>query len=227
MQIIEIAQASGPQLLAFFNANASRVPDVKPVKKWSDMSAARRRTGLLVEKLASYIDGGKEGVDFPPEGCVMFAEEGDDLTEAVATEDYSTSTKVEALEVPEGDATEEEEVEEASAFGAMASGLNGIGEKAPAATPTRTNSRASNSAGVARSWTDEKVRTARLTRDGVRVTHDGSSEDFKSTREAWNANRLPAGKHIRFRLKLKELRSLEYKTADGEVYLFEMVEIEE
>lgn len=228
MQIIEIAVASGPQLLAFYNANATRLQDEKQVKKWADMNAARKRTAKLVEKLASYIENGKEGVDFPPEGCIMFPEEGDDLTEAVKTEDFSDVKPVAALpEAGEDTAEEEEDDLERGSFDAMGKALNGMADKPAAQAATRTEiGRASNSAGVALSWNDPKVREARLTRDGVEVEFQGNTEQFKSTGEAWRALRLPAGKHIRFRLKLKEAREQVYEFG-GEKYTFRMVEIDD
>jgi hypothetical protein len=63
--------------------------------------------------------------------------------------------------------------------------------------------RSSNAAGVSASWSDTSVKSARLTRDGVNVTVNGSTTTHKSTREAFREYRLPDSKHIRFRLKLK------------------------
>jgi hypothetical protein len=64
--------------------------------------------------------------------------------------------------------------------------------------------RASNSLGVAISWTNPEVKAARLIRDAVTVeTPDGNISGYRSTREAFRAFRLPDSVHIRFRLKLK------------------------
>jgi hypothetical protein len=73
--------------------------------------------------------------------------------------------------------------------------------KAPEATDPEA--RSSNAAGVAKSWGDAAVKSARLARDGVNVTIDGKTTTHKSTREAFREYRLPDSKHIRFRLKLK------------------------
>jgi transcription elongation factor Elf1 len=82
---------------------------------------------------------------------------------------------------------------------------------------------ASNSAGVAASWADPSVATARLTRHGVQVKFEGETRDFKSTRDAFRHYRLPDSKHIRFRGQLKAEGKKDFEWAK-KVYQFTLVE---
>lgn len=94
-------------------------------------------------------------------------------------------------------------------------------DEAKAERKARAAARASNSVGVALSWRDPEVRTARLTRDGVSVTVEGVTSVYKSVAEAFRANRLPFEKHIKFRLALKASRKEIFKHGDTD-YTFEM-----
>lgn len=86
----------------------------------------------------------------------------------------------------------------------------------------RAASRASNSEGVALSWRNPEVRTARLTRDGITVADsNGVTQTFKSVAEGFRSLRLPFEKHIKFRLALKASRS-EKIEKDGVIYTFTM-----
>jgi hypothetical protein len=94
-----------------------------------------------------------------------------------------------------------------------------------AATPKKAKepkpdaARSSNAAGVAASWADASVASARLQRDGVSVTAGPETTTPKSVREAFRAYRLPDSKHIRFRLKLKASKR-EVFEHEGKSYLF-------
>jgi hypothetical protein len=81
-----------------------------------------------------------------------------------------------------------------------------------------------NSRGVAKSWTNAATRIARTTKNGVSVTFDGSTQTFRSVAEAFRTLRLEFSRHIRFRGVLKASKREAYATADGRVYMFEIIE---
>lgn len=63
--------------------------------------------------------------------------------------------------------------------------------------------RSAQGEGVSKSWADESVRAARMTKHGVTVKAGGKTAEFKSTAAAFRALRLPMSKCIAFRGKLK------------------------
>ncbi|SAK95236.1 hypothetical protein AWB78_05317 [Caballeronia calidae] len=79
-----------------------------------------------------------------------------------------------------------------------------------------------NAAGVSASWNDAAVRIARTTKNGVRVTFDGSTKEYRSVKEAFTALRLPIQKHIKFRGVLKKSLREAFAAPDGKVYMFEI-----
>lgn len=83
---------------------------------------------------------------------------------------------------------------------------------------------AGNAAGVAKSWANEKVRAARLVKNGVRVRFDGKDTEYKSVAEAFRVLRLPFEKHIKFRLALKASRKEIFATPDGRLLVFTIAE---
>ncbi|WP_060371097.1 hypothetical protein [Burkholderia ubonensis] len=87
----------------------------------------------------------------------------------------------------------------------------------------RLNCKANNSVGVAASWLDPKTRGARCAREGVEVTlPSGEVRPYLSLRKAFEALRLPMGKHVMFRLKLKHSRQLKFEEG-GKTYMFRIV----
>ncbi|WP_250534380.1 hypothetical protein [Caballeronia sp. AZ10_KS36] len=80
-----------------------------------------------------------------------------------------------------------------------------------------------NSAGVAKSWANEKVRAARIQKHGVRVTFDGQTTEHRSVAEAFRALRLPFEKHIKFRLGLKAAGQSVFESG-GKMYAFALVQ---
>ncbi len=82
--------------------------------------------------------------------------------------------------------------------------------------------RKSNAAAIAASWANPDVYNARLKRDGVAVTANGKTAEFKSVRAAFAALNLPDSKHIRFRMKLKEAKSATFEWA-GNSYRFDII----
>ncbi|MBC8640187.1 hypothetical protein IAG25_25480 [Caballeronia sp. EK] len=73
--------------------------------------------------------------------------------------------------------------------------------------------KAANSTGIALSWIDPEVKAARLTRNRVKVSNNGTVTEFKSVAEAFRALKLPFEKHIKFRSRVK--------AAAGEPVFFE------
>ncbi len=78
-----------------------------------------------------------------------------------------------------------------------------------------------NSAGVAKSWCDEKVRAARTQRNGVTVRSNDVATPNKSVAEAFRALRLPMARHIRFRIALKASGRETFED-NGKMYAFEL-----
>jgi hypothetical protein len=135
--------------------------------------------------------------------------------------EVNTTPEVEVNTTPEVEVNtpevEETPEEEAARIEAEA---NAEKEANPAVKASK--GRSSNSVGVALSWTNPEVAKARLIRDGVTVTFEGSTSAYRSTREAFRAFRLPDSVHIRFRLKLKASRKETFEFA-GKSYLFEII----
>jgi hypothetical protein len=239
MQTIKITEAKTADLVAFYNANISRVdPDSSAIKKFADRATAEKRVFNLVEKLAAHFP-----TEEIPEGHIP-----DPNAKPEAAGEAPTPEGVDGAANGELDTQEEEETEEdraraaaaaangASAFNQLVQGVQAAVQKAaedgvkPVASRS-SSSKASNSDGVAASWADNEVREARLKRDGVEVKLDGKSVGiYKSTREAFRALRLPDNKHIRFRLKLKEAHRENGESAtfehNNKHYVFSIVEIE-
>jgi hypothetical protein len=82
---------------------------------------------------------------------------------------------------------------------------------------------AAHSRGVAASWNDEKVRAARMQRNGVKVMWNGQQpQEFKSVGAAFRALKLPVQKHIKFRALVKA-QGKAYFEHKGVTYAFECV----
>lgn len=236
MQTINIAEAKAAELVAFFNANIERVGGT-PVKKFADRKTAEKRVGDLVEKLAAHFPD-----EATPENTIP-STNGSENTESDTTGQGESDADGREPEETEEERAEREEAEAkrsaqgASAFSMLQGVLNVMQQNQPAgqpivAAPRNPSPKASNSDGVAASWVDNEVRTARLKRDGVQVVLDGKEVGvYKSTYEAFRANRLPHNKHIRFRLKLKEAHRDNGGSAtfehNGKNYVFSIVEATE
>jgi hypothetical protein len=79
-----------------------------------------------------------------------------------------------------------------------------------------------NAEGVSRSWARPEVRAARLVKNGVKVTFDGTTTEFKSVAEAFRALRLPFEKHIKFRAVVKA-KGAESFVHNDKMYIFTIV----
>lgn len=214
MNLAYIKEVETKDLVAFYNLHVESVGGTV-VKKFADRKTAEKRVDALVTKLSqsSEFSGINEGMMPAPEGYTGTIVSPEDEDEA---EDPSRV------------------VAATNAFAALQTTLSNIKELqeknggGPIIAP-RPSSRASNSAGVAASWVDSEVRSARLKRDGVQVSLDGAViAMYGSTREAFRALRLPDNKHIRFRLKLKESHRDNNETAtfehNGKKYVFAIIE---
>jgi hypothetical protein len=84
----------------------------------------------------------------------------------------------------------------------------------------------SNAAGVSQSWSNAKVREARTTKHGVKVSFDGKTTEYKSVAAAFRELRLPFEKHIKFRLGLKASGAAHFENG-GKLYAFALVDFEE
>lgn len=212
MNFIAIADAKTADLVAFYNVNVVRLVDGTVVKKFADRKTAEKRVADLVEKLAAHFPDQEI-----PENHIPNPNAGEAVPET-AVSDISEGAEEGAEPTETDEERADREAREAaaakkgnSAFNALAGVLSAIqatpenGEAPKPIIARSTSPKASNSDGVAASWVDSEVRAARLTRDGVEVKVDGEVVGtYKSTRDAFRANRLPDNKHIRFRLKLKE-----------------------
>jgi hypothetical protein len=103
--------------------------------------------------------------------------------------------------------------------GAPTSKDSDVGVEKVAKPANKVTPRTTNADGVAASWKDSAVSTARLTRDGVNVTVGGVTTSHRSVNEAFRAHTLPTAKHIRFRLKLKASKA-EVFEHEGRQYHF-------
>jgi hypothetical protein len=70
----------------------------------------------------------------------------------------------------------------------------------PTATKSAKAKATDRSAAIAKSWTNKKVAAARAKKDGVKV----AGETYRSTAAAFEALKLPMGRHIPFRMELKD-----------------------
>lgn len=227
MQTINIAEAKTAELVSFYNENVQKVsPDAQIIKKFADRATAEKRVADLIAKLeeidaetaAPDASNGKADTNVHPEP-VANDEEPEETDEERAEREEKESRRA---------------AQGGSAFNALQSVLSSI-QSSPQTqhyTPSsRSTAKASNSEGVAATWADAEVRKARLHRDGVEVKLDGKViGQYKSTRDAFRANRLPDNKHIRFRLKLKEAHrkngGSETFEHNGKKYVFSIVQID-
>lgn len=227
VQQVAISEAKTSDLVAFYNVHAVRLQDGKPVSKFADRKTAEKRVSSLVEKLASYFQD-KEGEVYPDEGMIFVGELTTDEGEPVEIKPVEQTSNVKTMEIDGDDQPEDEEDDqpEVNSFGAMGAAIGAMSNKSKEDTvPRSTIGRASNSLGVAISWTVPTVRAERLTRHGVSVTdEDGESlGEFKSTLAAFHELHLPVSKHIRFRLKLKAAGAETFEFG-GKSYRFELLE---
>lgn len=206
--MLNVTTAKTSELVAFYNEHNPS----KPVKKFADRATAEKRVAALIASLEALAAPSNELEVPEPKREVIEDSRGVPLSvPPVKTHKARAVVKKSEPTQEQIDAMSDEEYE------AWVKGdLNAPkGEDAP----TSSASRRSNSAGIAASWNDPTVAEKRLTRDGVMVHGVG---EFKSVRAAFAALNLPDSKHIRFRMKLKEAKKLEFVFGTA-AYTFEIV----
>ncbi len=221
METIAIKEATMPQLVGFYNTHCVRLQDERPVKKFADRVTAEKRCAKLGDKLAAYFEATSPET-VPPEGFIFVGELTNEDGEKVEIKP-TTVAPVAALESDEG--VEEDEGPDVNTFGQMGGALLANGEKKADEPPVRDNNGASNSVGVAISWTVPEIRARRLTRNNVFVEVDGETSDFRSVNAAFHHYGLPTQKHIRFRIALKASKAEKF-THEGVDYNFTIVDQE-
>lgn len=181
----DIASVATKDLVAFYNANAS-----KTVSKFADRKTAEARVMALVETLeAPALELETDVATEVPSDIVIHK------TRASRTVDDEASNLLNS-NTPEDEVTAEEALRELALMKEAA--------QKKASTPSKASGRTLSQA-IADSWKLEGVTEARMTRHGVEVTVDGESHgDFKSVAAAFTALGLPMTKHIRFRMLVKK-----------------------
>lgn len=219
----EIQAATSAELIAFYNTHNAE----KPIKKFTNRETAEKRVLALVEDLEAAEAAKKPKQKAAHVPVIIRAPKKEAATQdAPKTQevDHSASNALIAqmLAKEAAQLAETEKKPETAPVVETEKKTEIVAPVNPANWATK--GRASNSAGVAASWADPEVAAARLTRDGVKVTFEGTAKEFKSVNEAFHDYRLPVSKHIRFRLKLKASGKETFEFA-GKKYEFEIVRI--
>ncbi|HET8686261.1 MAG TPA: hypothetical protein VFM18_06305, partial [Methanosarcina sp.] len=76
------------------------------------------------------------------------------------------------------------------------------------------------------SWNDPAIAEKRTKRDHVSVSYEGNKDIYRSVKEAFEKLGLPLGKHIGFRMILKESKRFIFEH-NGKHYDFKIVEQQE
>jgi hypothetical protein len=179
---MNVTTASTAELLAFYNANAT-----KPVARFSDRKTAERRVNaLLVIMTQAAVRPKAVQAEYKPGTCPNCG----------ATSDITCG---QVVDTKRG----QHVVNEHEAF--CHSCCHEFNYDTGRAIRRRAQSdNATRSAAIAASWTDKRVAAARATRHAVRVTDPrGGQGSYKSVREAFMVLALPLGQHIKFRGALK------------------------
>lgn len=216
--IAQIRAAKTADLIAFFNQNHNG----NPVKKFADRATAEKRCSELgrLMDLPEYTEDELKALNPEAQAAVKAAEDAAHKEAAIA--EKNAQNVFNALFGGMSDAQKSAH-ENGNGKGTKVVDGKVAAEEEAKAAPVK-GGRASNSAGVAASWAKPDVMAARLTRHGVAVTVGEDVREFKSTRDAFRALRLPDSKHIRFRMKLKA-EGIQTFEMNGVKYEFELREI--
>lgn len=204
-----IREAKTSALITFYNAN---VPADSAVKKFRDRATAEAKAAAIFEakKGEAKVKEVAKALDWidTPEAVVAA------LPTGIHPESVAEQIEVGAWPWPK------------AADFATAKKAAPVPSVRSVARAKAEPEKAGNAQGVASSWANVKVREARLTRHGVKVTFNGVTTEYRSVREAFRENRLPDAKHIKFRgqLKASGRESFEFK---GKLYLFALCDFEE
>lgn len=179
-------EATTKELVAFYNAHNVD----KPVAKFADRKTAERRVKAVLDSLAIIAD---QGGDHDDTTAIVDADVTVHQTRAsrVVTEEFVSPN----ADVPEDEITEEQALAELAAMREASK---------TSKTKTSKSSGLTLSMAIAASWNEPGVKEKRMTRNGVLVTVNGKTGDFKSVRAAFAELGLPDSKHIRFRMLVKK-----------------------
>jgi hypothetical protein len=195
--IEDVKAASMKELVAFYNAhNADNL-----IKKFADRKTAERRVMAVIGSLAIIeAQGGDIETGELAKGITDEEQKAIDEEEKAAVYRIRASRQVTPEEESPNAHIPEEEITEEQARAE----LEQIKAAASKGKPVSKSSGISLSAAIAASWADPVVADKRMTRNGVTVTVNGKSAEFKSVRAAFEAFKLPDSKHIRFRMLVKK-----------------------
>lgn len=199
-----VSEVATKDLVAFYNAHNVD----KPVAKFADRKTAERRVLSIMDSLDIIAQQGGDVED----GKLV---EGAPVHKTRASRAVKPDTFVSPnADVPDEELTDEQIRQELEA-------LKNHKEETKAKVGAKSG--LTLSAAIAKSWTDPVIADKRMQRNGVTVTCNGSSDEFKSVRAAFATLGLPDAKHIRFRMKVKEAGKAIFEH-NGQSYLFELTE---
>lgn len=203
--IDDVQAATTKALVAFYNAHNVD----SPVAKFSDRKTAERRVMAVIKSLEIIAEQGGD------------VESGELVETAVVHKTRASRAVNPEPESPNAHIAEDEITEEqALAELALMKARDATAKTTP---KVGAKSGLTLSQAIAASWADPSVAAARMTRHGVVVTCNGSTGEFKSVRAAFSALGLPDSKHIRFRMKVKELGQAIFEH-EGQKYHFSTTE---
>lgn len=198
-----VSTVSTKELVVFFNAHNVD----KPVAKFADRKTAERRVLALLDSLDIIAAQGGDVED-------------NKIVDTTPVHKTRASRQVTPVDTDINADKADDEITEADARAELEL------LKAAATEKKTKPSKASGltlSAAIAQSWHDPLVAQKRMTRHAVIVTCNGSSDEFKSVRAAFSTLGLPDSKHIRFRMKVKELGAAVFEH-EGQKYHFATTE---
>lgn len=213
---IAVSTATGPELLAFFNAHSPT-----PTKRFADLATARRRVSALLatlpaaktepapapkkaKKAASPFPGVAEEKPAKSLRAALAAKAGDTKPNTGKAGGYVVGTCPHCgatSGITLGSAVREDGEKIAGDHVAQCGACRFVFN---ANSGKNIGSASSSSVAVAESWKDGEVAAARATRHGVLV----DKVEYPSVKAAFIELGLPLGTHIRFRLELKACTKL-------------------
>lgn len=204
----QIAAATTAELVAYYNSHAA-----KPVKKFADRKTAERRVAELVAQAsaapAPAIDKNATRAAEKAAAAALIAERLSAGQCPHCGGDASSQTG----NGPEGTHKGDNETFCHECGGAYD---NATGARR---SPMNGNTNAARAAAIAKTWQDPETHARRSSR--MRVLVNGA--EYKSVAAAFRALKLPLAKHIAFRGQLRDAGALNFTTASGDVYHFELV----
>lgn len=188
MTTINVEKASGKELLEFYNKHA-----VKPIKKFADLTVAKRRVTALLEELSSGTSKKELQEAHGTDSCPYC--EADLLRTEV--ESFHQDGKMMHRCGACGKDWEYDAEEESKK----------VTLPVPPASDPAAIARRSDA--IAKSWENPDIKRKRMDRHQVLIRKEGQDDRmFRSVRAAFKALDLPLGKHINFRRELKKTKDM-------------------